>query len=376
MLLIFSALDILFQAFNLFSQMLFRASLYLLYEGLMNTSTGRWMIESLEFAGVDVEQLLNDLPSEIVDCLDAAENASVDELNTLFLYAEAQTENPHVGLHLGRRTNLRELGLYGYLLLNAHTLGEMLEIAVRYYATLMRNAILNVTKGKETTIIEYKYLMHGKTSSRHDNECTLGSFVYFIRAKLIEDWQPIKTTFTNAAPDSMAELYDVFGENILFDQPDNTIIIETGLLAEPVSDSDVDTGLLAVARENADSLLKSYTKENAFESNVRLLILKNLENRTVNAEAIAREVGMSLSTFNRRLKACRRSFRGLRDDIVISLAKKALADTDSLISDIALMLGYSELSAFDRSFMRLEGMSPNAYREKARESRRQISFPR
>lgn len=60
----------------------------------------------------------------------------------------------------------------------------------------------------------------------------------------------------------------------------------------------------------------------------------------------------------RRLREEGCSFRQLRDEIVGQLSQEALKQTDAQVSEIALKLGYSELSSFDRAFGRLTGMSP------------------
>lgn len=58
-------------------------------------------------------------------------------------------------------------------------------------------------------------------------------------------------------------------------------------------------------------------------------------------------------------------FRTLRDGIVKDLSQRALAETKLPLSDIALKMGYSELSAFARAFRRLTGVPPLAYRRSA-----------
>ena len=61
------------------------------------------------------------------------------------------------------------------------------------------------------------------------------------------------------------------------------------------------------------------------------------------------------------------SFRELRDDTILQVAKEALLDTDASITYIALKLGYSEASAFVRVFKRLAGASPLQFRKQARQ---------
>ncbi len=47
------------------------------------------------------------------------------------------------------------------------------------------------------------------------------------------------------------------------------------------------------------------------------------------------------------------------------MATRALAETNVNIAEIAMRLGYSEASAFNRAFSRLVGRSPTDYRRNA-----------
>ncbi len=69
---------------------------------------------------------------------------------------------------------------------------------------------------------------------------------------------------------------------------------------------------------------------------------------------------------NANADSMRKTVDQLREKIVLQLAQEALGQTDAQVSEIALKLGYSELSAFDRAFGRLTGMSPLVFRRFAR----------
>ena len=68
------------------------------------------------------------------------ENAKVDgaKLGQLFAIAMEKTGDPHLALHLGESTSPQSLGLLGYLLVNAATVGEMLEKLSRYHKLIGR----------------------------------------------------------------------------------------------------------------------------------------------------------------------------------------------------------------------------------------------
>ena len=130
-----------------------------------------------------------------------------------------------------------------------------------------------------------------------------------------------------------------------------------------------DPGLLAVLSQHADFLLKEVIGKDDFETQVRMQIVENLERRCCNAPTIAKAMHISVSTFKRRLLELNLGFRKLRDEIVLQIAEQALAETEAPVSEIAMRLGYSELSAFDRAFSRLAGITPLQYRQ-AKASRR------
>ena len=76
----------------------------------------------------------------------------------------------------------------------------------------------------------------------------------------------------------------------------------------------------------------------------------------------ARAFGRSPRSFQRELADVGLTYADLRDAARCNLAKRLLEQTASSITDIALEIGYSELSAFSRSFKRQVGLGPSRYR--------------
>ena len=59
-------------------------------------------------------------------------------------------------------------------------------------------------------------------------------------------------------------------------------------------------------------------------------------------------------------------FKRLVDDVRRELALRYLADGKSDLTEIAFLVGYSELSAFDRAFRRWTGSTPTSAPEAVR----------
>ena len=164
--------------------------------------------------------------------------------------------------------------------------------------------------------------------------------------------------------ENLEELHRFFGQNLKFKQALNSFEVDAGCLGMRLNDS--DPRLLKILRDQADELLHSYSQSASIEAQLRLMIMKDLEFGPPKAENIAKEMGMSLSTFKRVLAKQDLGFRTVRDSVIRELATRALAETDVNISAVAMQMGYSEVSAFNHAFSRLVGMSPGEFRRQAR----------
>jgi len=80
-------------------------------------------------------------------------------------------------------------------------------------------------------------------------------------------------------------------------------------------------------------------------------------------EIIAEKMGMSAGSLQRRLRDQGLTFTALVDKVRCELATYYLQQRHLPISELALLLGYSEVSAFSRAFRRWFGISPRQWRQ-------------
>jgi AraC-like DNA-binding protein len=330
-----------------------------------NTQPGAWLLKTFVRAGVDAQKLTQRLPEEIHQMMSSPETVTPEMVNTILLECAVLSGDSNFGLRMIELTQTSDLGIYGYLLLHAPTVGKALEIACRYYPTFYLGATLNLSIAKDVASLTYRVDAPATLPARHDNEWSLGFFVHIIRRGASADWVPARSTFTHAAPEELQEQRRVFGPNVRFEHAVNSIEFSTDVLRYRINAA--DPGLLGVLTQHADNLLAKITREENLASHVRLLILKGLDSGSTNAADIAGRLNISVSTLKRRLKQEDLSYRRLRDGVVEEIAKAALKETRVPVTEIALRAGYAEVSAFDRAFVRITGMTPLQYR--AREAR-------
>jgi AraC-like DNA-binding protein len=79
---------------------------------------------------------------------------------------------------------------------------------------------------------------------------------------------------------------------------------------------------------------------------------------------VAKKIAMSPRTLQRQLKEHGVDFKRLMDDTRRRFALTYLKDRRTTLTEIAFLLGYSELSAFNRAFRRWTGSTPLDYRRR------------
>lgn len=88
----------------------------------------------------------------------------------------------------------------------------------------------------------------------------------------------------------------------------------------------------------------------------------------IDLDRVSALLGCSRATVRRRLAAEKTSFRRVKDEALDQLAKSWLEDSNRSIESIAEDLGYSDCFAFRRAFRRSNGCSPTEYRRKELEA--------
>ncbi|WP_315832935.1 helix-turn-helix transcriptional regulator [Bradyrhizobium prioriisuperbiae] len=123
-----------------------------------------------------------------------------------------------------------------------------------------------------------------------------------------------------------------------------------------------DPALLALNLAYADSLLAAHRPLDALCDSVRAAIgRRGLHHATV--ESVARDIGCSPRTLQRRLAGAGSSFKAIFDSHRMEEAHILLSKSHASIAEIGERLGYSESSAFSRAVTSWWGQSPRALRK-------------
>jgi AraC-like DNA-binding protein len=101
---------------------------------------------------------------------------------------------------------------------------------------------------------------------------------------------------------------------------------------------------------------------NGIVHDVQAQIRTQLAEGEPNLERVSEQLHLTSWTLQRRLGDSGLSFSQLVDKVRRELAQQYLSQAHLPISELALLLGYSEASAFSRAFRRWYGVSPKQWR--------------
>jgi AraC-like DNA-binding protein len=328
---------------------------------VLNRNTpGIWVAEAMERGGVDLARLGEQMPAAFDHLLAAPSTLRPDDLLDLLEACAAMSDDVNFGLHMADNLELTRIGTYGYLLLNAPTVHEFLDLAARYYPLIYQGGRLSLSVSGDTASFQYAIIRSAERDPRHLNEWTNGYFAKFLRSRIAPSRKLRRAFFANSAPDNVDELREIFDDKLEFDAPLTGFDFDRAVLETPITEA--NPVLLRIISHHADDLIQEIGKSYPFRAQVRLLIMEGLEHNQAKAEVVASRLNMSLSRFKRRMQEEGLDFRKLRDGIIKDLSQHALAETSLPLRDIALKMGYSELSSFTRAFTRFSKMPPLAYR--------------
>lgn len=110
--------------------------------------------------------------------------------------------------------------------------------------------------------------------------------------------------------------------------------------------------------------LRELEAHNSIREQVKLILKRNLASGKPELADIARDLGMSERTLQRRITDEGATFRELLMEARQELGRLLLSDPASVIDEVACLLGYQDTSSFYRAFREWEGVTPNRWRER------------
>jgi AraC-like DNA-binding protein len=329
----------------------------------MPSATGgiaRMVSARLRAAGVPLAPLLSRAGLTVEQIDDPGVRMPVQsQIKLLELAAEALHDDL-LGFHLARDYDLREIGLFYYVLASSEILADALHRAERYSGIVNEGFSLQARTGKETAIA-VSYVGIDRGSDRHQIGFWLTSLVRLCRQLTNRRLVPSRVKVMHRRDKTPAEFRSLLGCEIEYGSSVDEIVFPAAVKRMPIVSADpyLNELLLKYCEE---ALAHRPASGATLRSSVENAITPLLPHGKAGAGEVARELGMSHRTLARRLAAEGLTFSGIQKELKTDLARRYLREGDLPISQIAWLLGYREVSAFTHAFRRWTGTAPRQSR--------------
>lgn len=150
-----------------------------------------------------------------------------------------------------------------------------------------------------------------------------------------------------------------------FDAPHDVMVFDAATLALPMVNR--NPRLLSLLLPGLELAVAEHDQERTLIDDVRSAVSETMCGARPAIANVARSLGMSPRTMQRRLGELGTTYQDVLDDVRQRAARRLLANTDHGMGEIAFLLGFEEVNSFMRAFHAWEGTTPAKWRVRASE---------
>jgi len=317
-------------------------------------SWARTIIRALDARGLDGRALAAGAGIDVQRLDDAEARYLMTDTRELWRQAVAATGDPCLGLHVARYVNYATFHALGAAVLASGTLREAFGRLVRYGRVVGDAATLRLDDRGARVRLELELAGTGPVP----DEAIDALLALTLRvARMLRDrpqLSPLRVELARPEPSPSEPFRRFFGAPVVFGAATNRLEF-----AAVDVDERLPAGNAEVARR-IDEVLARYIArldDRQLLSRIRTAVVERLPDGEPSQSTIARALGVSLRTLQRRLAEEKTSYQAILDGARADLARVYLAEGWS-VTEIAFTLGFSDSSSFSRAFRRWTGMAP------------------
>jgi AraC-like DNA-binding protein len=280
------------------------------------------------------------------------------DMGRLLTVAGVALDCPHLGLFIGERCGLAELGPIAELAAQAPDVGAALMDFVRHMPTFDRGGVTSLAVDGDSATFSFMIVEPDVPAAEQIREGTVAIMVQVLRALCGDGWEPDLVLFPHRSWGSLQPYLKFFRAPVQFNAGLAGCVFAARWLRQGVFRA--DPALRDAIMERTASARNGAS--HSFAERVRRQIQLNMPGASAEA-AIARALAMDESTLRRRLAREGSSFRAIVQDVRYEIARQLIGESELTLAEVAAVLGFGELSVFTRAFRRWSGATPSQWRK-------------
>ena len=292
---------------------------------------------------------------------------TTEELFALWQAIGETSADPGIGLKLGAEPRLELYNPTEIAAVCSRSFRDALQRMARYKQLTCPEEIRIHTTRDEASV-EFLYLQAEEAQPDVLVDLCLSWILAIGRRGTDGELKPMRLELSRPVQ-HRAFLESHFGCPVRFKAGRNALVFRSGDLDRPFVTHNED--LLAAIGAQLEMELQERNAGVDVEDQVKHTLKRSLAGKRPTLQHIARELGMSARTLQRRLTDAEITFQKMVEDTRRELAHHYLKQSTVELTEAAFLLGYEDANSFFRAFHLWEGTTPGEWR--MRQGRRQVS---
>jgi len=308
---------------------------------------------------VDPETLLQQshIDTALID--DEDSRIALNSMLKLLDLSATATGCDHFGLLLASRQESSFLGLVGLLMDSSPDLESAFKKSIRSHSIHAQGARWHLSTEGEYASVSINFDAPVSVNPRQAIELAVGQAFQIARTLSNNRWRPKQICFRHQKPRDDGYYKRCFGVPIVFDSEFDGFYFSSGDLELPMPRK--DERVHSALSEYADILTRD-DKQDLCEQ-IKAAIRKLLPQGQCSIQAIASMMACDKRSLQRTLKQEGTSYQLLLDEVRYTTAREHLRDSSMPLTNLAILLGYTDVSSFSRAFKQQFGQSPSEWRK-------------
>lgn len=273
----------------------------------------------------------------------------------LFDMAAKYFSEPDICLSLASRQSISALGPIAANITQQPTVHKALIALQENLHSCVEGVKLALTVSRDIARVTVQCIDQSLTNNPYLQDHALALIQMIMKTVCGPTWRPRAVYLQHPEQDNIHGYHRHFGAPIAFNSACTGLAFDPRCLTQRIAP-------LSLIDDVEQTPNVQQTPMN-FSQQIRGVITMLISSDECNIETVAEHLFLSKRTLQRRLFDNATNFKDMVNSIRSERAIHYLQSPHYSLGEVAVMLGYSQLSAFSRSFKRWHGIAPQAWRQ-------------
>jgi AraC-like DNA-binding protein len=315
--------------------------------------------KTIESYGIDPEPLFAAENIKIQLPVDPTSRIPYIKQDRIRAKAVAQSGDEAFGLRSASVYSPSHWGALGYAVQASSTLRSTCLRLERFIRVINSGVAVRVEDKNGCMVVTPKITMSTETEAVI-YDLILALITRMCRMNYGDKFRLQSVSFNRSEPRDIQPFFEFFGCQLNFNQDESQLFIPLS-----VADETLEGALPELALLNDQVLTRRLAQidKGDIVARVQAVLVDQLPEGNTTDDSVADALHMSVRTLHRKLTQANNSFRTIVVETRRKLANHYIMDMSLTLTEISLLLGFSEQSSFSRAFKTWTGSTPSELRQ-------------